>query len=101
MLQNPAKVKDSTVFANDFNKGRKLPGLMGGGRSWVRSGGNQPDRTNGWTLRFVWREEGELVVYAYVPKSENGKWGSKKWGQNISTGIKAQPGEWICIEQYV
>lgn len=85
----------------DFNKGGKLPGLMGGGRSWVRSGGNQPDGTNGWTLRFMWREEGEIVVYAYVPKSVNGKWGSKKWGQNITTDIEAQPGERLCIEQYV
>ena len=85
----------------DFNKGGKLPGLMGGGRSWVRSGGNQPDGTNGWTLRFMWREEGEIVIYAYIPKSENGKWGSKKWGQNISTNVKAKTGEWLCIEQYV
>lgn len=85
----------------DFNKGGKLPGLMGGGNSWVRSGGNQPNGTNGWTLRFMWREKGEIVVYAYVPKSGSGKWGSKKWGQNISTGIEAKPGKWLCIEQYV
>lgn len=39
--------------------------------------------------------------YAYVPKSENDKWGSKKWGQNISTRVKAEPGEWHCIKQHV
>lgn len=85
----------------DFNKGGKLPGLMGGGDSWGRSGGNQPDGTNGWTLRFMWRSEGELVVYAYVPKSANGKWGAEVWGQDISTGVKAIPGQWHCIEEYV
>jgi hypothetical protein len=85
----------------DFNRGGKLPGLMGGGDSWGRSGGNQPDGTNGWTLRFMWRSEGMLVVYAYVPKSENGKWGNDKWGQDISCDFKVEPGNWHCIEQYV
>lgn len=85
----------------DFNKGGKLPGLMGGGDSWGRSGGNQPDGTNGWTLRFMWRSDGKLVIYGYVPKSANGKWGNDKWGQDISCNFKAEPGKWHCIEQYV
>jgi hypothetical protein len=85
----------------DFNKGGKLPGLMGGGDSWGRSGGNQPDGTNGWTLRFMWRSEGKLVIYAYVPKSENGKWGNDRWGQDIDCDFKTEPGVWHCIEQYV
>jgi hypothetical protein len=85
----------------DFNKGGKLPGLMGGGNSWSRSGGDQPDGTNGWTLRFMWRRGGELVVYAYVPKSGNGKWGEEVWGQDIATNVEVQPGEWHCIEEYV
>jgi len=85
----------------DFNKGGKLPGLMGGGDSWSRSGGNQPDGTNGWTLRFMWRAHGEIVIYAYVPKSANGKWGGDRWGQDIPCYFKAEPGKWHCIEQYV
>ncbi len=85
----------------DFNRGGKLPGLMGGGDSWGRSGGHQPDGTNGWTLRFMWRSEGRLVVYAYVPKSGNGKWGNDKWGQDIACDFKAEQGKWHCIEQYV
>jgi hypothetical protein len=85
----------------DFNRGGKLPGLMGGGDSWGRSGGNQPDGTNGWTLRFMWRNKGNLVIYAYVPKSSNGKWGSEKWGQDISCDYRAETGRWHCIEQYV
>lgn len=85
----------------DFRKGGKLPGLMGGGDSWTRSGGNQPNGSNGWTLRFMWVEKGKIVVYAYVPKSKNGKWGNKVWGQGISCDFYAKSGEWICIEQYV
>lgn len=85
----------------DFNKGGKLPGLMGGGDSWSRSGGNQPDGTNGWTLRFMWRNQGEIVVYAYVPKSASGKWGGDRWGQDIPCHFKAEAGKWHCIEQYV
>jgi hypothetical protein len=85
----------------DFRLGGKLPGLMGGGNSWSRSGGDQPDGTNGWTLRFMWRRNGELVVYAYLPPSENGKWGGVQWGQDISCGVAARPGRWHCIEQYV
>ncbi len=85
----------------DFRKGGKLPGLMGGGDSWTRSGGNQPDGTNGWTLRFMWVDNGKIVVYAYVPKSKNGKWGSQVWGQGIDCNYYAKPDKWICIEQYV
>lgn len=85
----------------DFVQGGKLPGLMGGGDSWTRSGGNQPVGNNGWTLRFMWRAGGELVIYAYVPPSANGKWGSETWGQDIETGFTATPGQWHCIEEYV
>ncbi len=85
----------------DFRKGGKLPGLMGGGDSWTRSGGNQPNGRNGWTLRFMWVENGKIVVYAYVPKSENGKWGGEVWGQGIDCHFNATPGKWHCIEQYV
>ncbi len=85
----------------DFRKGGKLPGLMGGGDSWNRSGGNQPNGTNGWTLRFMWVDNGKIVVYAYVPKSKNEKWGEALWGQGIDCGFYAEPGKWHCIEQYV
>jgi len=85
----------------DFRKGGKLPGLMGGGNSWKRSGGDQPIGNNGWTLRFMWVENGKLIVYAYVPKSQNGKWGEELWGQGIECDFSAEPGEWICIEQFV
>ena len=85
----------------DFRLGGKLPGLMGGGNSWSRSGGDQPDGTNGWTTRFMWRRNGQIVVYAYLPPSENGKWGGIQWGQDIDCDFAAEPGKWHCIEQYI
>jgi len=85
----------------DFKQGGKLPGFMGGGEAWRRSGGNQPNGSNGWTLRFMWREDGELFIYAYVPRSDNGKWGKNGWGQYIPTNIKLNTGQWHCIEQFV
>ncbi len=85
----------------DFRRGGKLPGLMGGGDSWTRSGGNQPDGSNGWTLRFMWVDKGRLIVYAYVPPSGNGKFGSKTWGQAIDCDFFIKPGKWHCIEQFV
>lgn len=85
----------------DFRLGGKLPGLMGGGNSWGRSGGNQPDGTNGWTLRLMWGRNGRLVIYAYVPPSANGKWGSERWGQSIDCNFAAERGKWHRIDQYV
>lgn len=90
-------------FENGFTfvKGGKLPGLMGGGKSWQRSGGDQPNGSNGWTLRMMWRENGKIILYAYVPPSDNGKWGGTTWGQNIECNFSAVPGKWHAIEQYV
>ncbi|WP_020209226.1 polysaccharide lyase [Gilvimarinus chinensis] len=85
----------------DFVKGGKLPGLMGANKSWTRSGGNQPNGRNGWTLRYMWREEGRAVVYAYLPPSPNGRYGATKWGQNIELGKSFIPGQWHCLKQRV
>jgi len=82
----------------DFVKGGKLPGFMGGGDSWSRSGGNQPDGTNGWTMRFMWRTGGAAVVYAYLPP---GKYKEGDWGTDISLNRNFTMGKWICIEQFI
>jgi hypothetical protein len=82
----------------DFNRGGKLPGLMGGGNSWSRSGGDQPDGTNGWTMRFMWRSNGEAVVYAYLP---DGKYKEGIWGTDIKLNVHFETGKWICIEQFI
>lgn len=82
----------------DFVKGGKLPGLMGGNNSWTRSGGNIPDGTNGWTMRFMWREKGAAVVYAYLPP---GTYQKGVWGTDIPLNKTFTTGKWICLEQYI
>lgn len=85
----------------DFGKGGKLPGLMGGDKSWTRSGGEQPDGTDGWTLRYMWRKGGEAVIYAYLPPSANGRYGNITWGQDIPLARTFIPGQWHCLRQRV
>jgi hypothetical protein len=85
----------------DFVKGGKLPGLMGGGDSWSRSGGNQPNGENGWTMRFMWRENGEAVVYSYLPSSPNGKYGNQVWGLDLPLGRRFTWGQWYTIEERI
>ncbi len=82
----------------DFVQGGKLPGLMGGGNSWSRSGGDQPSGSNGWTMRFMWRANGAAVVYAYLPDS---KYKAGIWGTDIDLGTSFQTGKWHCVEQFI
>ncbi|MEM7591142.1 MAG: polysaccharide lyase [Cyanobacteria bacterium P01_A01_bin.83] len=55
-------------FDNDFDfdgprfSGGKLPGLGAGD---LASGGNKPDGNNGFTSRYMWREDGKAVLYLY------------------------------------
>ncbi len=86
----------------DFRLGGKLPGLMGEGDSWGRSGGDQPDGNNGWTLRLMWRPEGRAVVYSYLPPSDHGKYGDSTWGLDMDMDRNFfEPGRWYRIDQYV
>jgi hypothetical protein len=91
------------TFSKDFDfvKGGKLPGLMGAGDSWTRSGGNQPDGSDGWTMRYMWREKGEAVIYAYLPPSPNGRYGGTTWGQDISLNKQFIPGQQHCLTQEI
>jgi hypothetical protein len=54
-----------------FVRGGKLPGLYGG---TANTGGQVPDGTDGFSLRFVWQAQGDGAVSAYLPTS--GRWGS-------------------------
>lgn len=54
-------------FSENFDwggtfEGGKLPGLAGAGYC---SGGNTCDGTNGFTARYLWRENGRAVLYLY------------------------------------
>ncbi|WP_339897100.1 polysaccharide lyase [uncultured Gilvimarinus sp.] len=91
------------TFSNsfDFVLGGKLPGLMGAEDSWSRSGGNQPNGSNGWTMRYMWRENGAAVIYAYLPPSPNGRYGGHPWGQDIELGERFIPGQRHCLAQQI
>lgn len=76
----------------DFVKGGKLPGLFGGRGN---SGGKIPDGTDGFSTRYMWRQDGEGEVYAYLPTSE-------EYGTSIGRGSwQFQPGIWYHLEQVV
>ena len=76
----------------DFVKGGKLPGLFGGTET---SGGDNPDGTNGFSTRFMWRKKGQGELYAYLPTSS-------KYGTSIGRGKWSfTPGTWHRLEQQV
>ncbi|MDG5816554.1 hypothetical protein QA601_15765 [Chitinispirillales bacterium ANBcel5] len=82
----------------DFCLGGKLPGLIGAGQSWKRAGGDLPDGTNGWSMRLMWRRNGNAVVYAYLPP---GKYTNRQWGFDIDLNTSFKTARWHCVEQYV
>lgn len=83
----------------DFRLGGKLPGLMGGGTSWERTGGSLPTGSNGWSMRFMWRERGRAVIYAYLPPGKYRM--TPTWGSDIELGASFTTGQWHHVEQYI
>ncbi|MGK7888382.1 MAG: polysaccharide lyase [Leptolyngbyaceae cyanobacterium] len=76
----------------DFVKGGKLPGLYGG---TANSGGHIPDGTDGFSTRFMWRQNGAGEVYAYLPTSDH-------YGTSLGQGNwQFQPGQWHHLVQEV
>ncbi|WP_336269855.1 polysaccharide lyase [Vreelandella arctica] len=74
----------------DFVKGGKLPGLYGGE---APSGGESVDGENGFSMRLMWREEGEGELYPYVVDFE---------GASVGRGFWRYPtGSWVTIEQEI
>ncbi|MFN3403550.1 MAG: polysaccharide lyase [Cytophagaceae bacterium] len=75
-----------------YNKGGKLPGLYGGA---ANSGGNIPTGYDGFSTRFMWRQEGIGELYAYLPSS-------KQWGTQIASAKWTFPdGTWHTIQHQV
>jgi len=78
------------------NKGGKLPGLYGGNTS-VASGGNDPDGTNGWTARLMWRNANNGEVYAYLASAS-----ADSYGLQLGCGNWTwQPGQWTEVQETV
>ncbi len=75
-------------------KGGKLPGLYGGNTS-VASGGRDPDGTNGWTARLMWRKDNNGEVYAYLASTDG-------YGEQLGCGNWTwQPGQWTKVQETV
>lgn len=92
--QTGVRLRYSLRFSENFNfvRGGKLPGLFGGRGN---SGGNRPNGTDGFSTRFMWRQNGEGEVYAYLPTSD-------RFGTSIGrSGWRFRPGVWHQLEQEV
>lgn len=77
----------------EFMRGGKLPGLYGGD---APSGGQSVDGTNGFSMRLMWRRDGEGEVYAYVANKR------KKYGESVGRGNWVfDTGRWIEVEQEI
>ena len=76
----------------NFVKGGKLPGLYGGS---APSGGDEVTGEKGFSMRFMWREDGKGELYEYVVKEE-------EYGQSVGRGSWTFPtGEWVTVEQEI
>lgn len=77
----------------EFVKGGKLPGLAGGTSN---TGGNKPNGTDGYTSRYMWRRNGDLVVYLYHPDQPT------IYGEDFDhVGLTLQTGQWYTVRQRV
>lgn len=82
-------------FAEDFDfvQGGKLPGLYGGE---APSGGTRADGDNGFSMRFMWREQGQGELYEYVVNQD------EDYGASVGRGLWHFPaGRWVTIEQEI
>lgn len=77
----------------EFVRGGKLPGLYGGE---APSGGEEVDGTKGFSMRLMWRRDGEGEVYAYVANKHS------DYGASIGRGNWSfEPGRWVEIQQEI
>ena len=75
-------------------RGGKLPGLYGGDTT-VASGGRDPNGTNGWSGRLMWRNDNNGEVYAYL-------YGTEGYGDQLGCGNWTwQPGKWTKVQETV
>ena len=77
----------------EFVRGGKLPGLYGGE---APSGGEEVDGTKGFSMRLMWRRDGEGEVYAYVANKNS------DYGASIGRGNWTfEPGRWVEIQEEI
>lgn len=77
----------------DFARGGKLPGLYGGSGA---SGCTPAEGDDGFSVRFMWRANGDGEAYAYLPGSNT------RCGLSIGRGTwRFAPSRWTVLEQEV
>lgn len=78
----------------DFRLGGKLPGLTSGGAQYT--GGNKPDKGQGWSARYMWREHGQMVLYLYSFDMKG------KWGDDYPFNMPVlERGRWYSVKQHI
>lgn len=77
----------------DFVLGGKLPGL-GGANTFE-------DRTNEWSGRLMWREQGKAEFYIHVPAGNEYDPGERFWWNTEGFQATFQPGRWHHIELHI
>lgn len=74
----------------EFNKGGKLPGLYAGE---APSGGEKVSGDDGWSIRLMWRKEGEGELYEYIYNKKG------KYGLSAGRGSFTFPrGRWVEVD---
>ncbi|MEO0931598.1 MAG: polysaccharide lyase, partial [Pseudomonadota bacterium] len=90
--------EDGFDFNGDDHSGGKLPGLASDG---LASGGGDVTGENGFTARYMWREDGAAELYLYH-MDKPGRYGeSFEFVDADDEPIKFQPGEWHQLIQKV
>lgn len=78
----------------DFRKGGKLPGLTSKGSDYT--GGRYPSDGDGWSARYMWKENGTAIAYPYYVDMQ------QKWGDEIPLeDVTFEPGQWHQITQHI
>lgn len=77
----------------DFVKGGKLPGIFGGMQKSRWSSGT-PNGFDGFSIRLMWRENGNGEIYAYLPSSKN-------YGTSFCSNWQFKRNFWHLIEQEI
>lgn len=77
----------------DFVKGGKLPGLYGGDGP---TGGDEVTGENGFSMRFMWRKQGQGELYEYVVNKDS------DYGESVGRGLwRFTPGQWVTVEEEI
>ncbi|WP_394153423.1 polysaccharide lyase [Loktanella salsilacus] len=92
------KFADDFDFDGDDHSGGKLPGLASDG---LASGGDDVDGSNGFTARYMWREDGEAELYLYHMDKPGAYGESFKFFDEQGDPIKFEQGAWHNLVQRV